>query len=76
MSKDDPRFVMWDGEDSQIMSWLWNNMQPEISHTCMFLSTAKEIWDFVCHTYSNVRDATQMLVLKDSQHQARYSLCN
>ena len=43
MSKDDPRFVVWDEENSQIMSWLWNSMQPEISCTCMFLSTAKEI---------------------------------
>ena len=27
VSKDDPRFFMWDEEDSQIMSWLWNSMQ-------------------------------------------------
>ncbi|RVW34419.1 L-arabinokinase [Vitis vinifera] len=64
VGKDDPWFVMWDEEDSQIMSWLWNSMQPEISRTCMFLSRAKEIWESVYHTYSKVRDATQMFELR------------
>ena len=64
VSKDDPRFVVWDEEDYQIMSWLWNSMQPEISRTCMFLSTAKEIWESVCHTNSKVKDAAQMYELK------------
>ena len=39
----DPRFVVWDGKDSMIMAWLWNSMTPEISDTCMFLATAKDI---------------------------------
>ena len=41
----DPTFTAWDEEDSMIMAWLWNSMIPKISDTCMFLSTAKEIWD-------------------------------
>ena len=43
INKDDPKFVSWDEENSEIMSWLWNSMQPEIICTCMFLSMAKEI---------------------------------
>ena len=43
INKDDPNFVSWDEEDSQIMSWLWNSMKLEKSRTCMFLSMAKEI---------------------------------
>ena len=26
----DPRFEVWDEEDSMIMAWLWNSMTPEI----------------------------------------------
>ncbi|RVW55090.1 hypothetical protein CK203_067093 [Vitis vinifera] len=74
MSKDDPRFVVWDEENSQIMSWLWNSMQPEISRTCMFLSTAKEIWESVCHTYFKVRDATQMYELKIRIHNTKQGI--
>lgn len=40
----DPKFDKWDIEDSVIITWLWALMTPEISDTCMFLSTAKEIW--------------------------------
>ena len=60
INKDDPNFVSWDEEDSQIMSWLWNSMQVKISHTCMFLSMANEIWDAIHQTYLKVRDAAQI----------------
>ena len=43
----DPRFDTWDEQDSMIMAWLWNSMTLEISVTCMFLTTAKNIWDAV-----------------------------
>ena len=39
-------------------------MNPEISDTCMFLSTAKEIWDAVRQTYSKARDAAQVYEIK------------
>lgn len=40
----DPKLDKWDTEDSVIIAWLWVSMTLEISDTCMFLSTAKEIW--------------------------------
>lgn len=40
-----------------IMTWLWNSMIPEISDTCMFLTTAKDILDAIQQTYSKARDA-------------------
>jgi hypothetical protein len=63
-SKDDPKFATWDEEDSMVMSWLWNSMLPEISDTCMFLGTAKEIWDAIQQTYSKVHDAAQIYEIK------------
>lgn len=47
-----------------VMSWLWNSMVPEISDTCMFLPTAKEIWEAVEKTYSKVGDAAQIYEIK------------
>ncbi|KAL5813378.1 hypothetical protein ACOSQ3_024138 [Xanthoceras sorbifolium] len=55
--KEDPRFDAWDEEDSMIMTWLWNSMTPEVNDTCMFLATAREIWEFIQQTYSKVKDA-------------------
>ena len=58
--KGDPKFDAWDEEDSMIMSWLRDSMNPEISDTCMFLTTAKAIWDSIQRTYSKARDAAQV----------------
>ena len=60
----DPCFEVWDEEDSIIMAWLWNSMTPKISDTCMFLATAKDIWDAIQQTYSKARDATQVYEVK------------
>ena len=60
----DPRFEAWDEEDSMIMAWLWNSMTPEISDTCMFLATAKDIWDAIQQTYSKARDTAQVYEVK------------
>ena len=56
-ARTDSGFAAWDEEDSMILSWLWDSMEPTISDTCMFLSSAKEIWDFIHRTYSKARDA-------------------
>ena len=47
-----------------IMAWLWNSMTPEISDTCMFLATAKDIWDTIQQMYLKARDATQVYEVK------------
>lgn len=54
----------WDEEDSMIMAWLRNSTTPEISDTCMFLATAKDIWDANQQTYSKSRDAAQVYKVK------------
>ena len=64
---EDPKFNQWAEEDSMIMSWLWNSMLPEISGTCMFLTTAKEIWETIRQTYSKVRDAAQIYEIKQKK---------
>ncbi|KAK4437689.1 hypothetical protein Salat_0102900 [Sesamum alatum] len=61
---EDPKFATWDEEDSMIMSWLWNSMQPKISGNCMFLTTAQEIWESVRQTYSKMKDAALMYEIK------------
>jgi len=47
-----------------IMAWLWNSMIPEITDTCMFLNSAKEIWNAMEQTYSKAKDATQIYDVK------------
>ena len=47
-----------------IIAWLSNSMTPEISDTCMFLATAKDIWDAIQQTYSKARDVAQVYEVK------------
>ena len=60
-SKDDPKFVAWDEQDSMVMSWLWNSMLLKISNTCIFLGSSKKIWDAIQQTYSKVHDAAKSM---------------
>jgi len=39
-------------------------MIPEISDTCMFLNSAKEIWEAIEQTYSKAKDVTQIYEVK------------
>ncbi|KAL6311482.1 hypothetical protein AAG906_025583 [Vitis piasezkii] len=61
---DDPKFHIWDEEDSTIMLWLWNSMVLEISGTCVFLTSTKEIWDVVNETYSKMMCSEDAALLK------------
>ena len=60
----DPRFDAWDEQDSTIITWLLNLLTLEISDTCMFLTTAKDIQDEIHQTYSKTLDATQVYKIK------------
>ena len=66
--KSDPGFNAWDIEDSMIMSWLWNAMQPEVSRNYMFLSSTKDIWEMVRRTYSKIQDASVIYEIKMKLH--------
>ena len=61
---ENPKFTLWDEEDSMIMSWLWNSIMPEVCGPYMFLNTAKDVWDAVKQTYSKVKDAALIYEIK------------
>jgi len=61
---EDPKFNLWDEEDSMIMSWFWNSMMPEVSGPYMFRTTAKDIWEVVRQTYSKVKDVALIYEIK------------
>jgi hypothetical protein len=42
-SPKDPNFILWDEEDSMIMSWLWNSIMLEFCGPYMFLVIVKDI---------------------------------
>lgn len=61
--EDDLKFEAWD-KDFPIMSWLWDLMDLMISDACMFLGTARGIWEYARRNYSKVNNATQVYAIK------------
>lgn len=59
-NSDNPKFNVWDEEDSMIMFQCQNSIQPEISDTYLFLFTSKKIWEVVRQMYSKFQDVTQV----------------
>ena len=46
----------WKTNNSKVMTWLWNSMEPQISTTVMFFNTAKEIWNALESRFSNKKN--------------------
>ena len=54
----------WQSENSFITSCLINSMKPVIGKMYIFLPTAKDVWDAIWETYSDVENASQIFELK------------
>ncbi|KAL6311036.1 hypothetical protein AAG906_015929 [Vitis piasezkii] len=59
---DDPKFETWEAENSMIMPWLVHSMQPEISKSLLFLSTAKEIWEVMTFIFKELDHYQQFIM--------------
>lgn len=51
---------LWDQEDNQIISLMLNSVEPHIGSSCIYLPTAKDIWDHLSHMYSGTGNITRI----------------
>lgn len=63
-----PNLKKWQLENSLVMSWLLNTMTNEIGENFMYYDTAKEIWDAVKETYSNIDNTSAIFEIKSLLH--------
>lgn len=54
-----PTYSTWEAENSIVMAWLINSMEPSIGRTYLFYKTAKEIWEAVQEIYSDLENTSQ-----------------
>ncbi|KAJ1413354.1 Gag-polypeptide of LTR copia-type [Sesbania bispinosa] len=59
----DPQHVVWDAENSMVMTWLVNSMEEDISSNYMCYSTAKELWDSVTEMYFDLSNKSHIYEL-------------
>lgn len=67
----DPKINSWRSENSLVIAWLINSMEPVIGKSYLFLPTAKDVWEAVTETYSDVENAFQIFELKIKLWQAK-----
>ncbi|KAK6921131.1 Retrotransposon Copia-like, N-terminal [Dillenia turbinata] len=61
----DSTYNQWEAENSLVMSWLINSMQPHISKGYLLFNTAHKIWSAVTLTYSQVGNDAQIYELRN-----------
>ncbi|RVW36181.1 hypothetical protein CK203_100355 [Vitis vinifera] len=55
-----PTYKKWFAKNSIVHAWLINSMEPMVNRRYLFLPTAKDVWDTVRRTYSNLGNASQV----------------
>ncbi|KAE8732721.1 homogentisate phytyltransferase 1 [Hibiscus syriacus] len=58
-AEEDEESERWEAENSMIMSWLINSIDPSVGRTYLFLPTAHDIWNAVNETYSDLGNVAQ-----------------
>ncbi|XP_061371198.1 uncharacterized protein LOC133313812 [Gastrolobium bilobum] len=53
-TENSPDYDDWEINNSLVIAWLTNSMEPQIGQTYLFFDTAKEIWDAVQQNYSDL----------------------
>ncbi|RVW92611.1 hypothetical protein CK203_039394 [Vitis vinifera] len=55
-----PTYKKWFAKNSIVHAWLINSMEPMVNRRYLFLPTAKDVWDTLRRTYSNLGNASQV----------------
>uniref|UniRef100_A0A2N9GH48 Integrase catalytic domain-containing protein n=1 Tax=Fagus sylvatica TaxID=28930 RepID=A0A2N9GH48_FAGSY len=57
---DATKIPQWLQEDAQIMTWLWNSLEPEVFNNVSYLESSKDIWDTLHLMYSSEENITRI----------------
>ena len=60
----DDGYNHWRSENSLVMVWLLNSMDSAIAKPHLFMKTAKEVWESVKETYSDLENFSQIFELR------------
>ncbi|CAH9101463.1 unnamed protein product [Cuscuta europaea] len=57
-------YSTWRSENSLVIVWLLSSMEASIAKPHMFMKTAKEVWDSIKETYSDLENSSQIFEFK------------
>ena len=64
LSPNDLLYKTWLAENSIVLAWLINLMDPKISRRYLWFKTANEVWDVAYRMYSDLRNASQIFKIR------------
>lgn len=67
----DQKFKTWRSENSMVMSWLINSMNPDTGENFLLYGTAQEIWDAARETYSFEENTSELFAIESILHDLR-----
>ncbi|XP_058771890.1 uncharacterized protein LOC131645231 [Vicia villosa] len=67
----DPLYQQWKSENSLIIAWLVSSMETGIGKPYMFFPSAKDVWEAVKETYSDIQNSSQIFGLKSKLWHAK-----
>ncbi|KAL7593058.1 hypothetical protein Lser_V15G32577 [Lactuca serriola] len=65
-NKKDAHYKIWEAENSIVMAWLVNSMNPNIGRTYLYYNTAHEIWKAVQEMYSDLENTSQCFEIRSA----------
>ncbi|KAL3621366.1 hypothetical protein CASFOL_036278 [Castilleja foliolosa] len=57
---DEPDYYIWEQNDLQVLSWIIDSMESDLSGQFLEYPTARELWDGILQTYRSGEDALQI----------------
>lgn len=60
----DTSYQQWVVENSLVLSWLINSMEPQISRRYLWFKTAKYVWDATRRMYSDLGNSSQIFEIR------------
>ncbi|KAI5388470.1 hypothetical protein KIW84_074238 [Lathyrus oleraceus] len=68
---EDSRYKQWKSENSLIIVWLVSSIETGIGKPYMFLPSAKDVWEAIKETYSDIQNSSQIFGLKSKSWHAK-----
>ncbi|XP_019056073.1 PREDICTED: uncharacterized protein LOC109115911, partial [Nelumbo nucifera] len=72
---DDPKYRQWRSENSMVTAWFINSMDPVVGKPFMFLPTARDMWEAVRETYSDLDNHSQLFELNTRMWKLQQGQC-
>lgn len=60
----DSKFDEWQANDHNVMSWIFNSMEPEIYEIFAYSESAKALWDSIYEMYGQAKNASRIFELQ------------